>query len=419
MKKTLAQLLLAFLKSRQILTLVPICIVLHIYSVMSLIHSKHLWEITDPYILSGYFLSYEKGFIPRGLIGTVYSFITKFISGNMFFALLFAGTILFYLFCFYLLLFRIRTTEDRNTGENLALAGVLLFSLPPVWTYTLSNFARFDIFLFAITLFSVISIFRDSYWKYLVLLLVPAGVMIHEIFLILFLPLICATAFYKTEWKNNRSILYLFLLFLSCMGSLYILFLMRKNMPSAEVLDALCVKNNNMGNMDKLGIAIYADKTYLQHLSYAFRSTMLTDYALGYIVSIFVFLAAGFYPFTLWKKAYQNLPPEEKALRWKFIFLLIAALIPNLACIIATDHARWQTAFLLDINLAVFLLYSDEKLSLKLPAPSPKTVQWVLWASAAAMVCGMTTECHFSNVLTGICLKIARGFKYICMLFFS
>ena len=72
MKKTLAQLLLAFLKSRQILILVPLCIVLHIYSVMSLIHSKHLWEITDPYILSGYFLSYEKGFIPRGLIGILY-----------------------------------------------------------------------------------------------------------------------------------------------------------------------------------------------------------------------------------------------------------------------------------------------------------------------------------------------------------
>ena len=129
MKKTLAQLLLAFLKSRQILTLVPLCIVLHIYSVMSLIHSKHLWEITDPYILSGYFLSYEKGFIPRGLIGTVYSFITKFISGNMFFALLFAGTILFYLFCFYLLLFRIRQTEDRNISvcfsfpDNTLLSG--------------------------------------------------------------------------------------------------------------------------------------------------------------------------------------------------------------------------------------------------------------------------------------------------------
>ena len=99
--------------------------------------------------------------------------------------------------------------------------------------------------------------------------------------------------------------------------------------------------------------------------------------------------------------------------------LLIAVLIPNLACIIATDHSRWQTAFLLDINLAVFLLFSDEKLSLKLPAPSQKTVQWILWASVTAMVCGMTTECYFSNVLTGICLKIARGFKYFYTLFFS
>ena len=99
--------------------------------------------------------------------------------------------------------------------------------------------------------------------------------------------------------------------------------------------------------------------------------------------------------------------------------LLIAALIPNLACIIATDHSRWQTAFLLDINLVVFLLFSDEKLSLKLPAPSQKTVQCILWASVTAMVCGMTTECHFSNILTGICLKIARGFKYFYTLFFS
>ena len=78
-----------------------------------------------------------------------------------------------------------------------------------------------------------------------------------------------------------------------------------------------------------------------------------------------------------------------------------------------------QTAFLLDINLVIFLLFSDEKLSLKLPAPSQKTVQWILWASVTAMVCGMTTECHFSNVLTGICLKIARGFKYFYTLFFS
>ena len=85
----------------------------------------------------------------------------------------------------------------------------------------------------------------------------------------------------------------------------------------------------------------------------------------------------------------------------------------------ASYFSQKQTTFLLDINLAVFLLFSDEKLSLKLPAPSQKTVQCILWASVTAMVCGMTTECHFSNVLTGICLKIARGFKYFYTLFFS
>ena len=419
MKKILASLLPSFLKRKQVMFIIPFLFFLNIYSQLSLIRSDHIWQITDRYILSYYFLNYDAGFIPRGLIGSIYHFLTKYISGNAFFAFLFAGTALLYLFCFYLFLSCLRECKEKENAQCLALAGLLLFSLPPFQTYILSNFARLDLFLFAITLFSVIAIFKDSPFKYLVLLLVPAGVMIHEIFLILFLPLICATAFYKTEWKNRRSILYLFLLFLSCMASLYILYLMRKNMPSAEVLDALCVKNNNMGTDGRTGIAIYADKTYLQHIVYAFKSTMLTDYALGYTVSFLIFLAAGFYPFTLWKKAYQSLPQEEKLLRWKFIFLLIAALIPNLACLIATDHCRWQTAFLLDINLMIFLLFSDKKLALKLPAPSQKTTQYILWASITAMVCGMTTECHFSNVLTGVCLKIARGFKYLCILLFS
>lgn len=419
MEKDLSTHVLSFLKSKKALFFVPVILLLHIYSQLCLIRPQHVWQITDSYILSHYFLDYSQGFIPRGLAGTVYMFLSKYISGNIFFIILFFLSLLFFVYCIFTMLKTIRNMQDEITASCLAFAAIILFAVPPSRIYLLYHFARLDVFLFGITLFSVLTIFKDSCWKYLALFLVPAGVMIHEIFLILFLPFICATAFYKTRWKDKESCLYLALLFLSCMLSIYLLYLMRKNMPSAEVLDALCIKNNNMGKMENPGIAIYADKTYLQHFVYAFKSTMLTDYALGYIVSFFVFLAAGFYPFTLWKKAFQSLPEKEKLLRWKFLFLLAGALIPNLACLIATDHSRWQTAFLLNINLLVFLLLSDKELALKLPGPSRKTAQWILYFSILAMVSGMTTECHFSNILTGICLKAARVFKYFCFLLFS
>ncbi|MBO4304245.1 MAG: hypothetical protein J6A21_06635 [Lentisphaeria bacterium] len=410
---------LAFFRSRKALFLVPALLLLQIYSQLCLIRTSHVWQITDPYILSYYFLNYDAGFIPRGLVGTFYCFLTKYISGNLFFAILFALSGAFFLGCVLAALNYLRKIEDEGTFSSLLLALLLLLAVPPSRSCLLYHFGRLDLFLFAITLFSTLAIFRDSLWKYLVLLLVPAGVMIHEIFLLLFLPLICATAFYRTDRKKPRSVFYLVLLFLSCVFSLVLLYFMRKNMPAPAVLDALCVKNCNVGKTGDLGVAIYADKTYWEHFVYAFKSTMLTDYALGYIVSFLVFLAAGYYPFTLWKKAYESLPEEEKLLRWKFLFLLAAALIPNLACLIATDHSRWQTAFLLDIVLVVFLLYGDGKLSLKFPSPSQKTLQWIFWTCLFSLVCGITTECHFSNVLTGICLKAARLFKGVFMFLFS
>lgn len=70
-------------------------------------------------------------------------------------------------------------------------------------------------------------------------------------------------------------------------------------------------------------------------------------------------------------------------------------------------------------NLLVFLLFCDKDPALKLPKPSPKTAQWIIYISIIAMASGMTTECHFSNILTGICLKAAGIFKYLFAFFFS
>jgi len=170
-------------------------------------------------------LNYDYGFIPRGLVGTVFKFFTdnwNEIGWNYMGAFNFSGlfTLIYFvlLFIFYkLCLVRCPQEHKRNLKHLLILLSIFAF---PVYTTSVS-FGCLDLYLGIITLLCLILLVLGK-MEWLIPVLCCIGMCINHDFIFTHAMLIGALLMYKaltsSEVKCGKYIVILFVSFIACVA---------------------------------------------------------------------------------------------------------------------------------------------------------------------------------------------------------
>ena len=166
-----------------------------------------------PYTFTSYLLTYDKGFISRGIIGTVYSFlfnddnlINGFIYTNIIFNIILCGWFLFNI-----------TKLIKNNNENLLLS--LSFCSFPIFYFWIPKFfGRIEIFWYLGFVF-ILWCFKDltTLKTFMIFILSAICILIHHGFLFLIAPFVCIL--FLEQNKKKEFLLYGFFMifiFLIC-----------------------------------------------------------------------------------------------------------------------------------------------------------------------------------------------------------
>ncbi len=151
-------------------------------------------------------LNYDYGFIPQGLLGTVYNYLYEHLQwevSNYMAALNFTGVFVIIYFVILLLFFKALLskvrTEDKANMQHLIIF-LSIFAFPMFMTDT--NYGHTDLYLFIFTLLALILLITEK----LEWLIIPIGMLcccIHHEFLITNANLITVVLIYKIFSKQN------------------------------------------------------------------------------------------------------------------------------------------------------------------------------------------------------------------------
>lgn len=289
----------------------------------------------DPYLYSSWLFNYQYGFMQRGLMGEILSYLNIARDYNHIrFIAIFILLLLYY--TLYILI--IKTLSIINLKKNEILFYTCCFFF---CSFTLSQFilelARFDqifqvmLLLFLLMLLNKTNIYLSSLY---ILIFIPLATLIHEAGIIIFIPLILLL--YYLQYKKTIPI-FLF--------SIYAL------------ISIVLISYFGKINADQLQLLVETYNTHRGYNEFAFRTTslslsenMIMNYhsfidnkmlipiilAIIIIAPIMIFMAKSI--------------PEKK-----YLYLFIFTMSPLGLSLIAFDYFRWISLFL--FNSFILFIY--------------------------------------------------------------
>jgi len=320
------------------------------------------------YRLGHLLYSYELALMPRALAGTIFCWLSKYFSQALLFQVLYWCSVASFLVLFLLLVRKIRDSQQ------IALLGLLCglyLSLPPTWLHLINDFARLDLFLLVIGIFCLVQIWRDSPFKYATLLLIPVGTLIHELFLLFYLPAILAAAYWKCDWKSKKNLAFFTACMLASVIAVILFLCLKQNTPSANELMKFCSAK------DQYQVAFFSEYALsIVEKDYAFHIRNLGNEMkanpCGFLFGTLFTMLALAWPFHIWWQLLKTRTGHMP--RLKMLLLMLAAFAPFSAALIIVDYARWQAAACHCNFILLFLLLSDPDSDTKLPLPTAKTI---------------------------------------------
>ncbi len=165
------------------------------------------------WIATHWVVSYEDGFISRGLVGTVFSwFVDQVTNRNITITYTLFYLLLVVIFSFVWVYFK---DKFNDFGVWLLFLLMTFHPLGLFYFTSFANFGRFDLFLwflFAISIF-VIHKFSYSVWFYVIGFLGIIGTLIHQNFLLFFTPFLVTYYLLRSHLNQNFDIKKLISLF--------------------------------------------------------------------------------------------------------------------------------------------------------------------------------------------------------------
>ena len=163
------------------------------------------------YSYNYYVVSYNYGFISRGLIGSIFMFFFPFLKMHTLIIILNIIYILLLVFISYLLHMFIKIQKDKLLSF---LATMLCIFNPASFMLmiTMNEFGRFDIFIFILSIIAIIIICKKKF-IFLVPIIFIIAMLIHQNFLFMYAPLILMIIIYNWFKKRERRWLILFFVY--------------------------------------------------------------------------------------------------------------------------------------------------------------------------------------------------------------
>lgn len=377
-------------------TLLGLCFIAVIRILLILEQNMPVFYVPlDGYCRAHYELSYDLAFMPRALIGTLRTFAVEYVHPHTFYFCMFTLQVAL---CVGLIIFCYHCMKKTDFSTvSMWLFALLLFS--PILFFPFWDFGRFDVYLLMIAFVICLLLFnRKKLLASLVILcLFPVGVMIHEVFLFLYAPLMIAWSFYQIEPRKALSYLPVTASVLGSVAAVCILYIMRQNMPSGNEIIVWLTANNN-SDIAKAMIPYAGNEneamSYGTHFSEIWRNFFTWNWSRILTGGCF-FLLSSLLPLYIIRQTF--IQEKDRFAKCKIFVLAGGSLFPILAGVIAYDFGRWYAASWFCLMLTAFFLLKEKK-EMEYPV-SPKMKTLLIWSillqigAAGSICCYHTLAC--------------------------
>lgn len=308
----------------------------------------------DSFTTTQYLLNYKFGFASRFLIGSIYSLFTDNITNN----LIYITVIIFLIFLIFfiaLLLGAVIRRSKLDERQAVMTFVVLFISSPLSVSYLFGGyFAKFDMYWVIITLVSVVCL-RKSAWRWLVPLLCAAAIMVHQGFMVTYMPAIIIPLLYEV-YRSNFAKKEIAILGLSCLAMIG-LFIVVQLAPKNIAFDNAVSFSEYLSNNS--GINASAPMLWLEYYAkfpdywLDFHIPLIKTIAIPVGCTMLVFSSSLIVIFgSIWKFSFKH--AEKNSLRIIFVLCSLAPMTFAAAALFGTDWDRWWAAV---INNQFILLF--------------------------------------------------------------
>lgn len=309
------------------------------------------------YILNYYVLSYQVAghFVSRALVGSVTTLFVQRIDSRIFYAIFWIFYIFVYCFIACKLLKQIE--KEDNSLLYFLIVAITVFN-PAVMNYA-ADFARPDVFMVIISLICLHIISREKF-TFLVPFLCIIGMLIHEGFIVIFVPLVATYLLEKiVKNPNLKNVLGFIFLIISAIVTLVLIFKFGKN----GIVD---VGEFQRILQDKIDIDLNPNMIYFEYGSSAgelgnisFNELSYYKTQIGLFFYLFIFLPIIITYIVMLKSNWSS----EKN---KIIYLLysIAPFSGLMMIIVGVDYGRWFSMSISCCLIRMYYYLADRKISL-------------------------------------------------------
>lgn len=331
------------LQELSILLIATILIIRTIPKVTSL----NIWVMTH------WVLSYENGFISRGLVGTLVKFFHPVVTLDDLYRII---TIVYGLFLFILIfsLFTIMKKENNNIYLYML---VLFFTVNPGTLTMYSNapdFGRFDTFMIIITVICLVLLANNKF-VWIITFLMGAAVFIHEAFILMYAPVILAAMLFIIFWeKKNKSYI---TLFISSIVVLIVSFVINYlfGKPGLEYWRFVSIVQSGVEfPVHKEMIRMEYYYTIKDHFKFVLSNLSMHEFRINIIGTIIILFPTFFMFSYIWR----HILLSYRKHKFLFILLILSTMTVFGLFIIGNDYGRWLSTFIFcNFMLIFFLIY--------------------------------------------------------------
>lgn len=332
-------------------------IIYTLLTIILLIHTcpsyEQLNDFWRSYIANYYVINYDLagGFIARGLIGSITSFFFNYINSKIYYGFF----IMFYFMVYEVLGLLIIRGLKKSFSPELSFFITILMMYNSASINYMVDFARPDIYLVILTIIAMLLIRNDKF-VILVPFLCIIGMLIHEGFIVIFVPVIATyLLFTYCKKKENMYIISFVLLVLFSICSFILIFKYGKqDYANYSELQALMQKHTDIPlNPNMLSFEHGPMKQDLQQISINELSYYKTIIALFFYVLLF-------FPLVL---LYKNVLKGIRLQCNTIIAILywIAPFSGLMMTFAGVDYGRWLSMAFTCLAIQAYFYMTDQK----------------------------------------------------------
>lgn len=309
-----------------------------------------------------YFLTYELGFISRGLMGSILGFFFPYLSIKTLWyiiGILLVGLII--LTCYYCKRITEVTAEEH---KNSMFFLIFVFCVNPAsiaFLFYWGNYGRMDMYMISILLCSSLLIVKNNK-LFLVPILCVIGLLIHQGFMFSYFPAILLLLFYASVIRKDikTKVALGLTLSIACVLFLYLQFLGKINNFSYEqVLEFVAQRTDYIGLSNETMIKLeYFTPIFSFIPMYVIPA--LKKNIIKIIITLILIAPLIYIFFVIWK----SFICDKKKKIWIFYpCFIIFATVPKF--VLTVDYGRDLASIIISFFVLIFSLYMMEDLGVK------------------------------------------------------